>query len=165
LAIFLGHVAAYTSVGDSDNYSLAAILFLSVTGCALFVRHNWAPLNLFTVLAAFGSHMLWATQDHPPSTPQIQFWVNFSFLTSYYAIFTCSDMVFQSRASKPGFQYGSEIQRRAARAVGPASLILYASLVTLFFQVSKIYWVQIHFFWFPLAAIQVGLSYFHRNIG
>ncbi len=163
LAIFLGHVAAYTAGGQADAFSLIAILFLSATGCALFVRHDWAPLNLFTVLAAFGSHMLWAFQDHPPSTPQIQFWVNFSFLTSYYVLFTCSEVVYRSRVFERGIAHYTDLQRQAARVVGPAALVLYASLATLFFQATEIYWEQIHFFWFPLAALQVGLAYFHRE--
>ncbi|MCA9443609.1 MAG: hypothetical protein KC964_22605, partial [Candidatus Omnitrophica bacterium] len=89
--------------------------------------------------------------------------MNFSFLTSYYMLFTCSDLVYRWRVFERGLDRYTKIQRQAARLVGPAALVLYASLATLFFEHTKIYWDRIHFYWFPLAALQVGLAYFHRE--
>ncbi len=163
LAIFLGHVAAFVAGGDADTYSLVAILFLSLSALALLLRHNWVPLSLFAVFAAFVSHLLWAILDHAPSSPEFQFWINFQFLTSYYCIFLASDLISRHRIFKRGIASFTVKQQAAGRAVGPASMVLYVTLTASFFHATKIYWDQIHFFLFPLAALQIILFRYHRQ--
>ena len=92
LAIFLGHAASFVASGEADVFSVVAILFLSAAGVALFLRHDWLPLSLFTVIAAFASHFVWSLRaDSSGSTPETKLLIPISFLTSYYALFLASD--------------------------------------------------------------------------
>lgn len=162
LAIFLGHVAAYTSGGSADSFSLIAIVFLSMAAFVLFWRHNWAPLSLFAVCAAYLSHVLWALQDHAPSTPEFSFWLNFYFLTSYYLIFLSADLIHRHRVWIESGDFGVK-QSKAARLVGPASLIFYASVVSGLFYMTKVYWGVIYLYYLPLAGLQTALLFYHRS--
>lgn len=163
LAIFLGHVAAYTSGGSSDTFSLAAILFLCLTSLLLFMRHNWVPLSLFSVCAAYISHVLWALQDHTPSTPEFSFWLNFGFLSSYYAIFLCADLIHHHRRWSGESASLSRKQLQTGRLVGPASLIFYATVVSGLFFSTKIYWDSIYLYYIPLFLVQTVLLLYHRS--
>jgi hypothetical protein len=162
-AIFLGNVAAFIAAGNADAFSLIAILFLSLTAFGLFLRHDWLPLSLFSVIAAYFTHLLWAWQAHPPSTPSFQFWVNFQFLTSYYIIFLVADLIYRRRVYQRGIEAFSPKQRLAGRGVGPATLILYATIAAGLFHTTKIYWENIYLFCLPLAGLQVFLFEYHRR--
>ena len=163
LAIFLGHVAAFVAGKDADTFSLVAILFLSLSAFGLLLRHNWVPLSLFSAVAAFLSHLVWALQDHSSFTPGFQFWVNFQFLTSYYLIFLAADLIFRHRIFKRGLEAFTVKQRAAGRSVGPVALVLYVTLAASLFHATSIHWNQIHCFLFPLAALQVFLVRYHRK--
>ncbi len=161
-AIFLGHVAAYVAGGDADTFSLVAILFLSASAVVLFLRHDWAPLSLFAVAAAYGSHFLWAIQEHPASRPQTRFWANFTFFTSYHAIFLAADLVYRHRIWRNRERY-TRAQKASARAVGPVSLVLYATFAAGIFRVTDVYWTSIHLWLFPLAALELLVAGYHRS--
>ena len=118
LAVFLGHVAAYVGGADAGTVPLVAILVLTATAAALFVRHRWAPLSLFSVVAAYASHFLWFIQEHSASSPGGWFWINFAFLTSYYVIFQLADLLLRPRPDAPS---------RPDGAVGPVAMVLYSA--------------------------------------
>ncbi len=165
LAIFLGFVAAYVAAGDADVFSLVAILFLSATACFLIVRHDWMPLGGLVVAAAHLTHLLWAFAEHPESTPEKRFWVNFAFLAAYYAIFLVGDVVHRHRVWRRGADAFTRAQRVAGRALGPAAAVLHATFVAALFHETVIYWSVIHFWLAPLALLQAGLLVYHWRRG
>ncbi|MBN2326391.1 MAG: DUF2339 domain-containing protein, partial [Candidatus Omnitrophica bacterium] len=163
MAIFLGHAAAYTAGGTADSYTLVAILFLCITALLLFLRHNWVPLSLFSVFAAYGSHILWAMQDHAPTTPEFSFWLNFVFLASYYFIFLSADLIYHHRLWKQGGESIDASRPSSGRLLGPALMILFATAASGLFYATSVYWERIHAFYLPFAVLQVGLMYYHRS--
>ena len=166
LAIFLGHAASFVASGEADVFSVVAILFLSAAGMALFLRHHWLPLNLFTVVAAFGSHFVWTLRADPTgSTPEQKLRIQLIFLTAYYALFLASDLIHRLRVPETRTQTLGKAALIARRAVGPIALILYATLSAVYFHVTAVHWDSIHLWLFPLAAIQVGVVVFHIRTG
>ena len=163
LAIFLGHVTAFVASGDADTFSLIAILFLSVAAIVLFLRHNWMPLSVFAVCAAYGSHVLWAVQKHPPSTPEFGFWVNFIFLSSYYAIFLFADLMYRFRFWKQGKDAFTPQQQMAGRFLGPVSLILYSLSTAGLFFATGVYLDQMYYYLISLALLQSVLVLYQRS--
>jgi len=161
-AVFLGHTASYVASGDADAFSLVAIVFLSASAIILFVRHDWAPLGLFAVVAAYASHFLWAVQEHPASTPEHRFWANFAFFTAYHVVFLAADIVFVERCFRQPDRY-TRAQRLAGRCVGPVSVVLYAAFCGGIFEVTQVYWSSVHLWLFPLAALETALAAFHRR--
>lgn len=164
LAIFLGHLSAYVAGGTADSFTLAAILFLNLSAVALLFRHNWAPLTFFAVLASYGSHFLWATQDHPPVSDEFSFWLNFSFLSSYYVIFLAADLLAHARLREEPEALGAA-GRTAARGAGMVSLVLYTTLAGIVFYGTGVYWDRIHYFLIPLSALQAWIMTFYQNRG
>jgi len=163
LAIFLGHVAAYTAGGSADAFSLIAILFLDAAAVFLLWRHSWVPLSLFAVCASYLSHLLWSLQEHPMTSPEFSFWLNFSFLSSYYVIFLAADLLYHARLRHQGKDAFTLSQRSAGRALGAVSLVFYSILVTGLFWGTKIYWDHIFLFFLPLAGVQVVLMLYHES--
>lgn len=162
LAIFLGHVAAYTAGGSADAFTLIAILFLDAAAVFLLWRHAWVPLGLFAVCASYLSHLLWSLQDHPVTSPEFSFWLNFSFLSSYYVIFLAADLLYHARRREQGWESFTPSQRSAGRALGAVSLVFYSILVTGLFLATKVYWDHIFLFFLPLAGVQVVLMLYHE---
>jgi hypothetical protein len=162
-AILLGHIAAYVGSAHSEAVAMVAVVFLSATAMVLLWRHDWLPLNLFSVITAFSSHFLWAARDPELATNPNRFWLNLSFLTSYYLIFVAADVVFCQRLWERGKEAFSQRQRVAGRSVGPSALALYATLVAALFQASEVYWLRIEFFFYPLAIVQLLLLLYHRR--
>lgn len=163
LAIFLGHVAAYVSGGETSNASAVAILILSITTLVFFVRHEWMPLSLFAVIAAFVSHFLWATRAPVSGTASETFWHNMVFLTSYYVIFLSADVIYRRRLFLRGAEAFSSGQLMTGRAVGPAALMMYVSISVWLFQQTGVYWDRLYLFLLPMAAVQVALVLFHHR--
>ncbi len=163
LAIFLGHVAAYTAGGTADSYSLVAILFLSAAAVCLFLRHNWAPLSWGSVCAAYVSHTLWLTQSHVEAPPETAFWFNFVFLTSYYMIFLSGDVIYQSRIHRFSKEALSAWRRYAGHSIGAVSLLFYVTLVSVLFYTTEVYWDRIHYYFIPLAVGQTILFFFFQK--
>ncbi|MFB3787039.1 MAG: DUF2339 domain-containing protein [bacterium] len=162
LAIFLGHVAAYTAGGNADAFTLIAIMFLDTAAVFLLWRHSWVPLSLFAVCASYLSHLLWSLQDHPMTSPEFSFWLNFSFLSSYYVLFLAADLLYHARLRDLGRVAFTLPQRSAGRALGAVSLVFYSILVTGLFLGTKIYWDHIFLFFLPLAGLQVVLMLYHE---
>jgi len=162
LGIFLGHVAAFVAGGSTQSFSVVAILFLSIAAVVLFLRQNWLPLNVFSVVAAFASHFLWAIRSIPEGPPEQIFRHNLLFLSSYYVIFLAADLIYSDRVSRLGTSAFSAAQRVAGRAVGPATLMLYATMTLWLFRTTGIYWSELHWFLLPLAGVQIGVTIFQR---
>ncbi|MGC9326013.1 MAG: DUF2339 domain-containing protein [Candidatus Hinthialibacter sp.] len=162
MAIFLGHAAAYTAGGTADSYTLVAILFLCITALLLFLRHHWVPLSLFSVFAAYGSHVLWAVQDHAPTTPEFSFRLNFVFLASYYVIFLSADLIYQHRLWRQS-EFTRASRSTSGRLLGPALMILFATAASGLFYATSVYWERIYAFYLPFAVLQGGLAYYHRS--
>lgn len=162
MAIFLGHAAAYTAGGTADSYTLVAILFLCITALLLFLRHHWVPLSLFSVFAAYGSHVLWAVQDHAPTTPEFSFWLNFVFLASYYVIFLSADLIYQHRLWRQS-EFTRASRSTSGRLLGPALMILFATAASGLFYATSVNWERIYAFYLPFAVLQGGLAYYHRS--
>jgi len=163
LGIFLGHVAAFVAGGSTHSFSVIAILFLSIAAVVLFLRQNWLPLNVFSVVAAFASHFLWALRSKPEGTPEQIFWHNLLFLSSYYIIFLAADLIYSERVSRLGTSAFSVAQRAAGRAIGPATLMLYATMTLWLFRTTGVYWDGLHWFLLPLAGVQIGVTIFQRS--
>ncbi len=163
LGIFLGHVAAFVAGGSQAVISSVAVMFLSTTAVTLFVRQNWIPLNVFSVFAAFFSHFLWTIRFPFDGHQEAMFWHHLVFLTSYYAIFLTSDLIYSVRASRSGTSNFSKVQRMAGRMVGPAALMLYATMTIWVFRITGNHWSELHRFLLPMAALQVAVSIFHRK--
>ena len=161
LSIFLGHVAAFVAGGDADTFTLAAIVILSLAAVGLFIRHNWLPLTLFGVVISYVSHMTWAFQDHSYASLYHEFWLNFAFMSSYYVIFQASDVVYQFRRGRARPETYSKTQITTGRGIGPAAFVLYAALVFWLFSTTTIYWPDIHYFLFPMGALQLFLTWVH----
>jgi hypothetical protein len=165
LAIFLGHVAAFVAAGDVDAFSLIVIVFLSASAVFLFLRHDWLPLSLFAVVAAFSSHALWVSVEHVETTPQQSFWINLAFLSSYYFIFQASDLIWWRRVAMRGAEAFSLAQRNIGRVLGPANLVLFVALVSFLYVGTKVYLEEIHWFFFAVAAVQGVLGIMFRTFG
>ena len=163
LALLLGHIAAYVAGGEADSFSLSAILMLSGVALLLFVRHRWSPLTLFALAAAYLSHLLWYVQDYSPADPGQRFWVNFIFLTAYYLLFTAADLLFHRDRHGADEPKNGARQQVSGRSVGPASIVLYATMAAALFHDTALYWDRIHWFLFPLALLQVALLATHRS--
>ena len=161
LSIFLGHVAAFVAGGDADTFTLAAIVILSLAAVGLFIRHNWLPLTLFGVVISYVSHTTWAIQDHSYASLHHEFWLNFAFLSSYFAIFQASDLIYQFRRGRVRTGTYSKAQITTGRGTGPAALVLYAALVFWLFSTTTIYWPDIHYFLVPMGALQLFLTWVH----
>lgn len=163
-ALFLGHVAAYVAVGNTATLSLVAVLFLSAAALGLMVRHDWLGLALFAVIGAFFSHFLWALGDNELLHRTDQFAVHLSFLVAYYLIFLAADFVFFRRLHTRGREAFTQRQRVLGRWVGPTAMASCASLGAAVFNGTG-HWEHIHFFLFPLAAVQLAVLLYHRRQG
>jgi len=124
LAIFLGHVTAYVAAADASTASLVAIAFLSVIAVALLLRHDWRPLSLFAIVAANGTHLLWALAAQG-SMPRPTFMaLNLAFLSSYYLIFLAADLLWWRRHGAPSKAFDAP---DPGRAFGPTNLVLFVA--------------------------------------
>jgi hypothetical protein len=166
LALFLGHVAAYVGSADADIFSMMAVLFLSATSVVLMLRHDWLPLALFSVITAYSSHFLWTLRDAGPAgVGQVGFVQHLSFLTAYYLLYLVADAAFTHRLERRGRDGFSRRQRVTGRSVGPTAMVLYATLAAALFQSSPGAWERIHWFFLPLAVVQLLLLILHHRKG
>ncbi|MEM7392455.1 MAG: hypothetical protein AAF492_08900, partial [Verrucomicrobiota bacterium] len=127
----------------------------------LFLRHNWLPLSLFSVVSAFVSHFLWSVQTTDFASADNAFRLNLIFLSSYYIIFLFSDLIYHRRILREGPAGFSPVQRWSGRALGPASLFLFSTLAVKLFYDHAAFWEQIHLFFFPFGILQLALTGFH----
>lgn len=165
LALFLGHVAAYVASVDTDILSMIAVLFLSVTAVALMLRHDWVRLTLLAVVAAYSSHFLWALAESQVAVSAGGFALRLTFLTAYYGFFLVADAVFTHRAEAPSGREYDRAQRVTGRAIGPTAMVLYATLAAALFQDSPGMWRHIHYFFLPLAVVQLLMLLLHHRRG
>jgi hypothetical protein len=165
LAIFLGHVSAFVAAGEVDAFSLIVIVFLSASAVVLFLRHDWLPLSLFAVVAAFSSHALWVSIEHVETTPEQSFWINLAFLSSYYFIFQASDLIWWRRVASRRADAFSLAQRNIGRVLGPTNLLLYVALVSFLYVGTEVFLDEIHWFFFAVAAVQGLLGIALRTFG
>ncbi len=164
LALLLGHAAVFIAGQDSGTFTVVAILMLSAIAFVLGLRHQWMPLNLVAVFAAFISHAVWALRQ--PDTygfNDASFWIHLLSLTAYYILFTAAAVLFQRRQFDRGADAFTARQRFAGRAVGPAAMIFYASLAAVVFRSAPEYRDAMHFFLFPLALVQWLIARFHQK--
>ncbi len=189
LSIFLGYVCAFVAAGDLDLFSLIIIVFLAATAIALLVRHQWAPLSLFAVVASYGSHLLWLViEEREVADPATAFWMNFAFLSSYYLIFLAGSVLWtirgpqgkgssgsgsdsgddsrapedsSSQASRSGPPVRGISETAAGRALGPANLVFYVAFVSWLYVATDVFLPAIHWFFLGLASVQVALSIYH----
>ena len=151
---------------DTGSFTSIAVLSLSVTAVILGMRHEWMRLSLVTVVAAFATHAAWAIRPLGVPVGMVQgFWLHFLSVSAYYVVFTFASIRFQQRCAGPEAPSIAGLQRSAGRAVGPIALVLYVSFVAWLFHVTIPYEHAIHWFLFPLAALQLGLARFHRRMG
>ncbi|MDY7095226.1 MAG: DUF2339 domain-containing protein [Acidobacteriota bacterium] len=166
LALFLGHVAAYVGSADADIFSMMAVLFLSATSVVLMLRHDWMPLALFSVIMAYSSHFLWTMREAGPAgVGEVGFVQHLSFLTAYYLLYLVADAAFTHRLEGRGREAFSRRQRVTGRSVGPTAMVLYATLAAALFQSSPGAWERIHWFFLPLALVQLLLLILHHRKG
>lgn len=164
LAVFLGHAAALVSADESGLWSLASVLFLSAGSIVLFVRHRWAALSLFALVAAYGSHFAWLFLQDSNATPEVAFKFNAVFLASYYVIFAAGDLARRVRMHR-----GSGLEEGASetleQALGVGNLVLYAISMALVFVGTRTYLPDIHLFLLPFAALQLAMGEAQRRLG
>ncbi|MCB1056901.1 MAG: DUF2339 domain-containing protein [Acidobacteria bacterium] len=165
LALFLGHVAAYVASVDTDILSMIAVLFLSVTAVALMLRHDWVRLTLLAAVAAYSSHFLWALADTRVAVGAGGFALRLTFLTAYYLTFLVADAVFTHRAEGEPRRDYDRAARVTGRAIGPTAMVLYATLAAALFQDSAGMWRYMHYFFLPLAAVQLLMLLLHHRKG
>lgn len=164
LAILFGHVAAFVASADADVFSMIAVLFLSATAVALMLRHDWMPLAFFSVFAAYVSHLSWTLREGGPAQVDgAGFGLHLGFLTAYYLLYLAADAAFTHRVERRGRDAFSQRQRVTGRAIGPTAMVLYATLGAALFQSSAGAWDRVHYFFLPLAAVQLMLLGLHHR--
>jgi hypothetical protein len=162
LAIFLGHVAAYVAAGDASGASLVAIAFLSLTAVVLLLRNDWLPLSLFAVLAANGTHLLWALAAQGTMPKPTFMALNLLFLSSYYVIFMIADVVWWRRR---GAQTATSDGADAGRVFGPTNLVVFVTVAWWMLAQGTATSTMTVIFFFVLAAVQAALAVALRRLG
>src|SRR5687768_9875630 len=158
LAIVLGHLSAYVAAGDADSYSLVVTLFLSVAAVVLLWRHDWLPLSLVAVVAAYSSHLLWGLADRPGGAPERALLLSLVFLSSYYAVFLAADLLWwHRRAAAAAGAKPNAVRETLGRSLGPVNVVLYASTAALLYFLSGRPG-SLTTFLFAVGATQFGLT-------
>ncbi len=165
LAIFLGHVSAFVASNRGDMSSLAAITLLAMLAVALHLRHAWPPLSLFALGGSYVSHLVWILFGRTGAGDALtvdELRLNVAFLTSYYVIFAAADLAWWQRAGWRAAHHDRD--GLTARALGPANLVAYVALVSLFYTQTPAA-AGIEWFFFALAAVQTIMRIIHRRLG
>jgi len=162
LAIILGHLSAQVVAGDADLYSLVMIAFLGCTAIVLLLRHSWVALGVVGVGLSYGAHLLWLFAERAPIDGDRGFWLSLAFLSSYYFIFLIADVLWWRRHADEPLDSSSKAAR-AARALGPTNLVLYASLASFVYFISGATVESIEWFFLTLGAFQGVLAWIYRH--
>jgi hypothetical protein len=162
LAIVLGHLSAQVVAGDAELYTLVMIAFLAFTAIVLLLRHSWVMIGAAGVGLSYGAHMLWLFAERAPIDGDRGFWLNLAFLSSYYLIFLIADVLWWRRHSDAELDPTSGAAR-AARALGPTNLVLYASLTSLVYFVSGAAIESIEWYFVTLGTLQGVLAWIYRQ--
>jgi hypothetical protein len=162
LAIFLGHVTAFVAAGDGSGASLVAIAFLALTAGVLLLRNDWLPLSLFAVVAANGTHLLWALAAQGTMPRPTFIALNLLFLSSYYLIFLTADLLWWRRRGGATMAFDAPVP---GRAFGPTNLVVFVALAWWMLAQGSATPATSSIFFFVLAAVQVALAVAVRRMG
>ena len=164
LAILLGHISAFVSTGEASTYSLVMIGLLALTAVILLLRHQWVALGMFAVVVSYGSHLLWLLAGNDMVPGDRAFWINLTFLTSYYVVFLIADVIWWRRNHEQPAESMSPTQVISARQLGPTNLVLYVSATAVVFVLSGAGLETVEWFFLTLGAVQGLLAWFYWDV-
>jgi hypothetical protein len=164
LGIVLGHISAFVAVGGAPVYSLVLISFLALTAAALMLRHSWMAVGMVGVVASYASHLLWFAPGASTQAGNPGFFLNLAFLTSYYGIFLIGDVLWWRRDRDRDEGELTAVQVRSARQIGPTNLVLFASLVSMVFFMTRAEAEAIEWFYLTLGGFQGLLAWYYWQI-
>jgi hypothetical protein len=167
LALAMGFWVAVFSTRVGDAFTPLMIAFLSVVGVGMFVILRWATVEMLAVVGAYLCLVWWMLCGKARWEGETLFWVEFEFLTVYFAAFLAGDLI--GRWRSPGKTLESVWERTLAAdqcvlAVRFLNPIVYFLLGSYVFWDTRVFWDTIHYFYWPLGAVLVAIGVAGRRI-
>jgi hypothetical protein len=156
LAVLLGNIAVAVASHEAGLNPFLLMLILAAAAVFLSHRHGWLATGLLALFLSFANLFQWMVVNGREVRSGDPFWDFLTYMTILYALFLASDVYFWMRRSGKE----EEVNRQWVM-LGVFNPLFYFALASLLFLLTKGKADTLHWLYFPLAAIQLALSWVH----
>ncbi|MBE7557514.1 DUF2339 domain-containing protein [bacterium] len=159
MSIFIGQAAAYVATREVGAEPLLAMLILAAAALYLQLRRGWTHLSLFALASSYLTLAPWLFTHPGREHNDFHFWLNLTCLTTIYGVFICAQLLFLLRR---GEAQKSFLETALGVTVGVVNALFYFVFTSFLYLMTDR--VEVLFgFYFPLAAVQVGVGMLERR--
>ncbi len=152
MSIFLGQAASYVAMREIGAEPLITMLVLAAAALYLQLRHRWVQLSLFALVSSYLTLAPWMLDRPEQEALDFHFWSNLAYLSAIYGVFLCAQLLLLM--GKDEGQKRSVALATTEVSLGVQNALFYFAFASILFMMTDRV-EQLHWFYFPLAAVQV----------
>ncbi len=158
LALAMGFWVAIFATKLTDAFTPIMLVFLGIVGIVFLLAFRWAPLTALGVIGVYVCFVWWHAVGNRGG---VGFGGQMTFLTAYFAAFLIGDVINRLLGRGRALlspDTGVSLEQSgllAGRLLNPVAYFAVGSLV---FWQTKIYWQDIHLFYWPLGVLLAGVA-------